>query len=274
MRSLHQLEIDIFSIPYRPCRPYQERIADYYNSGRPRFEWEKIRQKNLMEGDQTIVRVCGSCNLNILGEPEGCRIQVENLNIFLGAVSALIPQTMLTRYTFQDDLISPEETRYVHQEFKTLSEALANETWPIAQIFDDDEPRRSKPGSIRPYETFEWAGNEDDTIIFSNAGYTVAIGRTGIVVRESLGEPLPESFVRLWKQSASVFGETVGGRRVPFLPIKECLPAWDDSRQFVPSELRYLDLSLLEVFGDVVDSFIGFSSVAMSHNAGLKVSAL
>ena len=274
MRTLHQIEIDIFGIPYRPCRPYQERIADYYNSGRPRFEWEKIRQKNLMEGDQTIVRVCGSCNLNILGGPEGCRIQVENLGIFVGAACAMIPQTSLVRYTFQDDIISAEDTRFLHQEFLALAQALASETWPIAQIFDDGEPRPSKAGSIRPHETFEWGGNDEHTFIFSNAGYTVAIGRTGIVVRESLGEPMPDSFSRLWKEGASVFGETVGGRIVPFLPIKECLPAWDDSRRFVPSELRYMELPLLEVFGDIVDSFIGFSQVAISHNTGLKVSLL
>lgn len=274
MRSLHQLEIDIFGIPYRPCRPYQERIADYYNSGRPRFEWEKIRQKNLMEGDQTIVRVCSSCNLNILGGPEGCRIQVENLNVFLGAVSGFIPQTLLTRYTFEDDILSAEDTRLLNLEFKALAEALAGETWPVAQIFDEDEPRPSKPGSIRPFETYEWGGNDEHTFIFSNAGYTVAIGRTGLIVRESLGDAMPESFVRLWKEGASVFGETVGGRLVPFLPIKECLPAWDDSRTFVPSEIRFQEQPFLEVFGDLVDSFIGFSSVAISHGAGLKVSAL
>jgi hypothetical protein len=273
LRSLHLVEIDIFNIPYRPCRPYQERIADYYNSGRPRFEWEKIRQKMLMEGDQAIVRVCSPCGLNILGDAEGCKIRIEGLTTFLSIVSNLSPQNRLSGFSFSDDLLSRDDTRILHDELERLSGELTDMKWPVAQLFLDDEPQPD-PTGMRGALFYEFEGGDLMTVVFSNKGFTVGIGRDGLEVTESSGTNLPERFTRLWKDGANVYGETVGGRLMPFLPVENELPAWDDSPNFARSELRLIELPLLEIFADVIESLLVFASTALANNTGLKISAV
>lgn len=272
-RSLHLIEIDIFPLTYRSCRPYQERIADYYMSGRPRFEWEKLRQKHLMEADQTISHICAGCGLNILTVVEGCKIKVEGLTTFLGIVSGLDPQTHLSGFTFSDDLLGRDDTQVLHDEIERLSQSLRDVMWPVAQILECDEPRPD-PTGLRGPLFFEFEGGEAMTVIFSNRGYTVGIGREGIEVHESVGAKLSERFTRLWKDGANVYGETLRGRILPFPPIENELPAWDDRPIFVPSELRLAEVPLLEIYADLVESLLVFSSVALANNTGLRVSSI
>ena len=51
MNKLYQIQIDTFSVPHRHCRAYQERIIDFYDTGKPRFAWEKIRQEFILQQD-------------------------------------------------------------------------------------------------------------------------------------------------------------------------------------------------------------------------------
>lgn len=271
VQSLHLIEIDIFRVPTRPCRHYQERIAEYYLSGKPRFEWDKMRQKNLMEGDLAIERVCETCNLNLLGGAEGCKIRVEGLDSFLRMLAQIRPETTLTRYSFADDLLGRDDAEAVYDEFQVLSELLVGVTWPVAQIYDRGEPRPNSSGGMRRNEYFEYQGGDEETFIYSNSGYAVALARDGLVVRESLGAALPERFVRLWKDGASVFGETVGRRVLPFLPLEDQLPAWDDSGPFFPTELRFEELPALEIYGDIVETFLVYAPAAAHQNTGLKI---
>jgi len=272
-RSLHLVEVDIFQLAYRSCRPHQERIADYYMSGRPRFEWEKLREKMLIDNDQTMINVCASCGLNILAEAEGCKIRIEGLTTFLGIIAGLDPQTRLSGFSFSDDILTKDDTRVLHEEVERLSETLNEVMWPVAQLFEDDEPCPD-PSSSRGALFYEFEGGNQMTIVYSNRGYTVGIGREGIMVSESLGTVLPERFVRLWKDGANVYGETIGERHMPFLPVENELPAWDDSPVFAASELRLIELPLLDIYADVVESLLVFSSVALANNTGLRISAV
>lgn len=272
-RSLHLVEIDIFQIGHRACRGFQERIADYYNNGRPRFEWERLRQKHLMERDQTIVGVCAGCGLNVLADAEGCKVRIEGLTTFLGILSAVDPNHQLGGFSFADDTLSRDDTRQLHDELERVSEALADVKWPVAQIFVNGEPRPD-PIGMRPALFYEFEGGDRITTIYSNKGFTVGLGRDGIEVDESTGTNLPERFTRLWKDGANVFGETIGGRMMPFLPVGNELPAWDDSPMFTRSELRLIELPLLDIYADAVDSLSVFSSVALSNNVGLRVTAV
>lgn len=273
LRSLHLVEIDIFPIAYRPCRLFQERIADYYNSGRPRFEWEKMRQKHLMEGSTAILEVCGGCGLNVLADAEGCKVRIEGLTTFLGIVSTLEPENRLVGFSFSDDALSHSDTLNLHEELERLSQVLADVKWPVAQIYVDGEPRPD-PTGMRAALFFEFEGGERPTLIYSNRGFTVNLGRDGLEVDESTGTNLPERFSRLFKDGANVFGETVGGRLMPFLPIENELPAWDDTPMFGRSEIRVIELPLLDIYADVIDSLSVFSSVALSNNVGLRFSAV
>lgn len=272
-RSLHLIEIDIFQLAYRACRPFQERIADYYMSGRPRFEWEKLREKMLMEGDSGMVNVCASCGLNILAEAEGCKVRVEGLTTFLGIVAGLVPQTRLVGFSFSDDVLSRDDTRVLHEEIERLSLTMTEVMWPVAQIFVGGEPLLDEAASCGVQFT-EFLGGEAMTVLYSNRGYTVGLDKDGLVVAESLGSAMPERFVRVWKDGANVYGETVGGRLFPFMPIENELPAWDDSPIFASSELRLVELPLLDIFADVVESLLVFSSVALANNTGLRVQML
>jgi len=52
MQTYHRLKIDISRVSYRICRPYQEKIDDFYESGKIRFQWDMIRQAYLLSGEQ------------------------------------------------------------------------------------------------------------------------------------------------------------------------------------------------------------------------------
>lgn len=273
LRSLHLVEIDIFQVAYRACRTFQERIADYYNSGRPRFEWEKLRQKHLMEGDQTIVGVCASCGLNVLADAEGCKVRIEGLTTFLSILNTIDPHHQLGGFSFADDVLSHNETRHLHDELERISQVLLEVKWPVAQIFVNGEPRPD-PTGMRAALFYEFEGGSGVTTIFSNKGFTVGLGRDGLEVEETGGVNLPERFSRLWKEGANVYGETVGGRMMPFLPVGTELPAWDDTPMFSRSEIRVIELSLLDIYADVIDSLSVFSSVALSNNVGLRITAV
>lgn len=269
--TLHLVEIDIFQIPFRPCRQYQEKIADYYLSGRPRFEWEKMRQKLLIEGNRAIEQVCSGCRLNLMNEAEGCKIRVESVTSFMAMVGQVRPESKLVSFTFNDDLLDTDETRMLYDEIEYLAEELKERTWPVAQVMDGGMPRRNESG-IRQTVFYEWVGGEAETFIYSNPGYTVAISSEGLVVRESLGADLPERFQRLWKDGASVYGETQGGRIMPFLPIEDQLPAWDESGMFTETSLQFTEAPALDVYGDVVESLLVYAQAAIEHNVGLKIS--
>lgn len=273
LRSRHLLEIDIFQVAYRPCRPYQEQIADFYNSGRPRFEWEKMRQKFLMEGNSAIVDVCASCGLNILAEMEGCRIRLDGLTTFVGIVAGLEPNTRLIHYSFSDDVLSRDETRTLHDEMERLSQSLSEVIWPVAQMYENGEPLPDPDGTHATL-FYEFEGGDQMTVIHTNRGFNVGLSRDGLMVVDRNGQTMPERFSRMWKENASVYGETIGGRQMPFLPVDNELPAWDDSHAFAHSEIRVLELPLLEVFADVVESLTVFSSVAVTNNTGLRFSLL
>ena len=267
--SLHDVEIDLFGFVYRPCRLYQERIADYYLNGKPRFEWEKLRQRRLVSGDGTQLRVCTPCPLNVLAEAEGCKVRIEALSSFLAVVSTLRPGSLLSRYSFTDDLLSLDDTALLLEECQVLARVLEHATWPVAQLYDGQEPRRSKTG-MRELVFIEWDGSEE-TFIYSNPGYSLALTREGILVRESSGEVMPERFARLWQESASVWGETIGGRTLPFIPTSDQVPAWDGKGMFSRSQIRFLEMPVLQIYADVVDTLSVFSQTAVDHQVGLRI---
>jgi hypothetical protein len=270
-RSQHRVDIDIFNVPYRNCRPYQERIADYYRDGRPRFEWEKIKQNMVLRGDDTVEVVCAPCPLNLMQTVEGCGIVVEGLTTFMGVMSHAKPDSMLVRYSYSDDVLTSDDARLLHRELEKLTPLLETMRWPVAQMFDRNGEPRMEEGNVERYAMIEWEGGEAETFIFSNAGYTVAVGESGIIVRESLGDAPPQRFKRLVKVGANVYGETVDGQELPFRPVEECTPAWETGPVFGFGELRFVEMSLWEIFRDVVESLLVFSSVAMQHNTGLKI---
>jgi len=268
--SLHDIEIDIFGFPYRPCRRYQEKIADYYLDGKPRFEWERLRQRRLVQGDGVQERVCGPCPLNLLASAEGCKARVEALTSFQAVVAHLRPGSLVASYASQRDVLDPEATAALATECQQLARFLEDKTWPVAQLYDGHEPRRSKDAGLRELVFIEWDGSEE-TFIYSNPGYSLSLCHEGLLVRDSDGAQMPERFARLWQESASVWGETIGGRVIPFIPRSDQVPAWDNRGLFTRTQIRFLEMPVLQIYADVVDTLCVFSQTAVEHLCGLAV---
>jgi hypothetical protein len=269
-RIVHEVELDIFRFDYRPCRVYQERIADYYQDGKPRFEWERLRQKRLVQGDQVMERVCGPCPFNLLDTAEGCKVRIESLPAFITALAHLRPSTPLIAYTFSDDILGLDDTALLCTELQAVARDFASTTWPVAMFYDRDEPRRTKDGSLRELDFVEWDGNEE-TFLYSNPGYTIALTEQGLLVRELDGDVLPNRYRRLWQESAAVWGETMQGDTLPFIPRSHQVPAWDSSGPFSRTQLRFVEMPLLGIYADVVDTLSAFGEVALAHHIGLRI---
>ena len=47
MQTWHKIRLDVYRVSYRACRPYQEKIDDFYDNGKIRFQWDMIRQAYL-----------------------------------------------------------------------------------------------------------------------------------------------------------------------------------------------------------------------------------
>ncbi|HEY3999023.1 MAG TPA: hypothetical protein VGO93_09180 [Candidatus Xenobia bacterium] len=271
-RTLHRVAIDIYTIPYRGCRPYQEKIADYGTTGRPLFEWDKMRERYFIRGTPAIKEICEKCPMNIFGNIEGCQGEVEGLTIFLKVLLHLKPDSTLFRYRYQQDQLSHEETRSFLNELGRVHELLQNTEWPIAQVFVDGEAKQvDGPRQVLYYE---WEGDDDDTFVFSNDGYSVGIAKEGLVVKDASGRRQPYLFQRLVRTYADVSGETMEGQVIHFDTVRDAAPAWDDEPSLMQTELVYTICKGTDLFGDFLQVLSTVAEVALRHNTGIKLMLL
>ena len=111
MQTWHDLKLDIFRVSYRACRPYQEKIDDFYDNGKIRFQWDMIRQAYIMAGDQTLPAICEQCPLNIKQTCEGCHTEIEGLPAFLNILVKYMPESVLLNYKLYHDFIDIDIVR-------------------------------------------------------------------------------------------------------------------------------------------------------------------
>jgi hypothetical protein len=275
LKSLHQMEIDIFKVQWRPCRVFQETISDYYLSGKPRFEWESMRQLWLVRGAGRFAQVCGPCPLCITPVPEGCKAKMEGLSTFLKVVESIAPGALFLRYGYDSIVFDFEATQDLWDDLLDIRHVMESTRWPIAHAFNDGEPSYIVRADGRiSYVCYEWEGLEEDTYIYGNEGYVLSLTKSGINVKENFGNVFPDSYRRLYREGYSVYGENEEGKLTSFPPVKGKIPEWDAEASRRGGELVFLEPPLRDVYKDILGTLADYMKAALAAETGICVRAL
>lgn len=272
-----ELSLDIFNYPSRPCRAAQETIWDYQPDGRPQFQWEYFRQLWIFNQDPRIIEYCESCPINIMGEVEGHKAQVENLDIFFRAINELAPESLWTRVSRDGTPTPSHNVGPLLADLLSLKERWGETTWPTALPKVDGQPYRDlvedEDGELvaeGPLQLYAWNGEGPPGLIFPNEGYTLYLSRHGIMVKPTGQDPAPYVFRRLWREDLGVFGEAMNGEQVGFDVLVGRYPTWGSTNDS-GTELVFEARPAAEVFGEVLDMLQVFCSVAQDFETGFLI---
>ncbi|MFP4498510.1 MAG: hypothetical protein ACLFQV_09900 [Vulcanimicrobiota bacterium] len=273
MRKIpYDVEINIGNIPTRYCRYYQEQIFDYYDDGRARFEWDRLRQDFMLGLDFTIEEVCSNCPLNIILDVEGCRGRLFDFDIFLRMLSNVKPDSLLFQKNIKNAEFSREETENLLQEMEQLQQYCKNITWPVAQVFCNDEPVQSEESvKYNQMVYYEWGGEEAPNFFASNQGYHAGITKEGIILKKNFGETLPNVFVSLSRKGLRMKGTDLEGNLVPVPMNRATLPDWWPEDPYKESELKFTSLPVSFIFYDIFNMIIVYGQMALQHYTGINI---
>jgi hypothetical protein len=271
-RIPYEIELDVFPIPTRFCRFYQERIYDYYDDGRPRFEWEYMKQNYSLKVDQAIEKVCDSCHLNLLLGVEGCKGELYEFESFVKMISNVKPDSPLVTKGVLDSIYNEEETKQLVSDMENLQESGKDITWPVAQIFIGDKPAIFE-GSTKFNQMvyFEWNGDDDLTYFHANAGYMIAVSNRGIMLRKVLGDPVPDEFVSLARRGMRVIGNTTMGKIISIPINRAVLPDWWPENPGVDCELKFASMPISDLYWDIFNMIIIFGKTALKYKTGMCI---
>jgi hypothetical protein len=176
-----EIEINISQVPNRLCRFYQERIYDYHADGKVQYEWDRIRQSWMLHHDPTIEQICGPCPLNILQEPEGCKCELNEFEVFLNALTMIKADSMLLQKNTLNCAFNDQETVALIEELENLYEHGKMINWPVAQVFYSDGTAAVSENSMKTEGLvyFEWTGEDEENFFTSNRGYHIGICKEG-----------------------------------------------------------------------------------------------
>ncbi|MCE1249093.1 MAG: hypothetical protein LWY06_20860 [Firmicutes bacterium] len=268
-----EIEINISQVPNRLCRFYQERIYDYHADGRVQYEWDRIRQSWILHHDPTIEQICGPCPLNLLQEPEGCKGELFDFEVFLNALSMVKNDSLLLQKNTLNCAFTDQETAELIQELENLHEHGRMINWPVAQVYHPDGSPVISENSFKSGNNvfFEWTGEDEENYFTSNRGYHIGICKEGIVLKKNFGETLPDTFLSLAKKGFRVVGQTITGKTVP-VPLNQTkLPEWFPDDPEGDSELRFTELPISDVFRDIFDMIIAYGQTALSYYVGVNI---
>ncbi|MDQ7824496.1 MAG: hypothetical protein RDV48_16965 [Candidatus Eremiobacteraeota bacterium] len=270
MKSIHRIKLDIFKVSYRICRPYQEKIDDFYEDGKIRFQWDMIKQAHLLGNDTTLPAVCTSCPLNIYCQAEGCQGEILGMNIFLRVLSRIKPDASLFQYSLLYDVLDIEATRRLYQDITETEGFLEKLKWPIAQVFYGSMPVSYDRGDgTYRFIFYEWEGEEEETYPQGSEGYFWGRSQEGIAVKDNFGNRMPYIFSKIYKEGFGVYGLSLDGMLHAFVPVMGHFPSWDDIDPRRNSELVATEAPASMVFKDTIDTLKIFAQEAMKHNTGL-----
>lgn len=274
-----ELSLEIFSYSFRPCRQAQETIYEYMQDGRPQFEWEYLRQQWILQQDPQILDYCSECPINIMGEMEGCKCQVENLDIFFRALNELAPDSLWTRVPRNGVPTAIHEVAPLLADLLGMRDRFATLTWPSAVPKFEGTPYRDEvedeDGYFQPTgppQFYAWNGEGPPGLLYLNEGYTVYLSRHGLMVKPTGQEPVPYVFRRLWREDLGVFGEDGQGEQIGFDVLMGRYPTWGFSSDS-GTELVFEPLPASEVFAEIFDLLEVFCSVALECETGILIKA-
>lgn len=243
--------------------------------GRPRFEWEAMRHRMILYGDPTIAGVCASCQLNLMQEAEGCRGTLENFEVFLRAVARLAPESPWATLPLEPDPLSAEATRHLYRDLANLETVFASNPWKVAQMFRHGAPLLDEfpDGSSHP-RLHPWNGESPPHLISSNEGYQLFLCPHGMIVKANFEDPVPHVFVKMWRDSLGVYGQTAQGETIGFQMAMARHPEWDPEAPRAEGELLLTELPAAQVFRDTLDMLAVFSGVAGEAETGILIHPL
>jgi hypothetical protein len=271
----HRLEIDIFNVPFRPCRMPQEQIYEFYHDGKPRFEWDRLRQNWIFVQDPTILTFCEPCPLNVFNEVEGCKGQVEYLEPFLRAVAEVAPDSPLNELPLDGTPITQEENRAVRQDLENVEKALQGRLWPVAQVRRPEGPLKEYfPDGGERLLYYPWTGEGPPSLITVNEGYQIFLSQHGLIVKATYEDPVPTTFRKLMREGRRVSGESVSGDVIGFQMSLARLPAWDPQDPNTDGTLEMTAYPANEVFREQLDLLDVFTGLAVQAETGILVTTV
>lgn len=274
-----ELSLEIFNFSFRPCRQPQETIYDYMLDGRPQFEWEYLRQRWILQQDPEVLDYCAECPINIMDEMEGCKCQVENMDIFFRALNELAPESYWTRVPRNGVPTAIHEVATLLADLQEVRKGYADLTWPCAvpkfqgepyRLEEEDEEGNLVP--VGPFQFYAWNGEGPPGLLYLNEGYTVYLSRHGLMVKPTGQEPVPYLFQRIWREDLGVFGEDGNGEQIGFDVLMGRYPTWGFGQES-GTELVFETRPADQVFAEIFDLLEVFCSVAHESETGILLKA-
>jgi len=269
MSKLYQLSLDIFSVLHRHCRQYQEKIVDFYDNGRPRFAWEKIRQDYILQLNNRLGEICAPCPLNLEQLPEGCKLVTNDFFAFLNAVKATEKPSLFLDYNWDKAQIPFKEIPPFIEELEKISFALQNVSWCGAQVFNYGQPQNvMRLGESLP-KIYLWEGNPYPNYFFTDQVHMLGISREGLILKE-IGSGSESFYQQIFRQGPEVFAKTLEGRteRIgdPSLPPL----TWEEEPAQI-SELRLVNSPANLTFVSLLKTLLIFAHNALTHRTGIMI---
>lgn len=269
----HRLELDIFNVPFRPCRGPQEQIYEFYHDGKPRFEWDRLRQNWIFVQNEAILEYCEPCPMNIFQDVEGCKGNVEYLEPFLRAVAEVAPDSPLNELPLDGTPVTVEENRAIRADLEAVEKALRARMWPVAQVQRPDGPLREYfPDGGNRLLFFPWTGEGPPSLISVNEGYQIFLSQHGLIVKATYEDPVPTTFRKLIRQGRGVSGESTSGDVIGFQMSLARLPSWDPQDKDAEGSLEMTAYPADEVFREQLDLIEVFTGLAVQAETGILVS--
>ncbi|MEW6280324.1 MAG: hypothetical protein AB1758_16970 [Candidatus Eremiobacterota bacterium] len=271
----HRLEIDIFNVPMRPCRGPQELIYEFYHDGKPRFDWDRMRQNWIFVQNPEILTYCEPCPLNVFQGVEGCKGEIDHLEPFLRAVAELAPDSPLNDLSLDGSPVPADLTRAMRADLPKVEQALKGRRWPVAQVFREGLALREYfPDGTNRQLFYAWNGEGPPALIAVNEGYQIYLSQHGLIVKATYEDPVPTAFRRLVRNGRTVSGEALNGESIGFQMSMARYPAWDPQDPNVDGSLELTTFPADEVFREVLDLLDVFSTLASHAETGLVVTPL
>ncbi|MGE0493970.1 MAG: hypothetical protein AB7S38_32475 [Vulcanimicrobiota bacterium] len=270
----HEIAVDIFGVGSRPCRVSQEKIVDYYTDGRPLFEWEEMRQRFILGSQTKILNYCEPCFLSVFGGLEGCKGEIDNLDILFRAMAEQAPHSPWNEVPQDGTPIFPDQLREMAVQLELLRVTLHQSEWPIAQPrYDGQSVREQLPDGPGRRQFYIWDGEGPPSIIAHNDGYQIYFSKHGLLVKPTYSDPIPHTFVKIWREHRGTFGLSSSGETIGFPISRGRYPMWGFEN--VPgAELVVEVIPSDEAFADVIDILDVFVSLANQFDTGITIRAL
>jgi hypothetical protein len=269
MNLEYALILDIFGYPLRPCRIHQEKIADFYETGKPRFEWEKIRQSYILTKDPAILQICAPCPLNLMEQPEGCRGKLRDFAVLLNVFRRFKPDSLFFTYDYAQTVLDKNATIALADELKELKISLNEYPWSAAVVQERPISPLLHTLQEQPLAIYPWDGSADENWFASRDYILLGIAEEGLLLKDSRDEAPALELNSLWRDGFDIYGETQKGQTLHLAPSPQGLPFFEDYPQEI--EIKFVKLPAAQLFQDSLALWELFLETAVRHKIGIEI---